>query len=124
MRTAHGVGYCFDVPELELSVSAARFLLWVGEELVQLRVGENIIGRDPAANIVIDSPDVSRQHARLFVTEDHVVIEDLGSKNGTFIDAVPVEKPRVLHAPEEIMIGKTRIQLRMRGSVKSTITTK
>jgi hypothetical protein len=124
VRAVHGVGYCFDVSDVDLSVSPSRFLLWIGDELVHLRSGENMIGRDPDATVVIDSPDVSRQHARLFVTDDHVVIEDLGSKNGTFIDSVRVEKPRILRAPEDITIGKTRVLLRMRGSVKSTMTAK
>jgi DNA-binding winged helix-turn-helix (wHTH) protein len=124
VRTVHGMGYSFDAPEVELSVSRSRFLLWLGEEVIPLPTGESIVGRDPAATVVIDSPDVSRQHVRLFVTEDHVVVEDLDSKNGTFIGSERVRAPRVLREPADIRVGKTRVLLRMRGDAKSTITAK
>lgn len=124
VRTVHGVGYSFDASDAELAVAPSRFLLWIGDEVVHLRTGENIVGRDPDAAVVIDSPDVSRQHVRLFVSDDHVVIEDIGSKNGTFIGSVRVDAPRVVRAPEDITVGKTRVLLRMRGNVDSTKTAK
>jgi DNA-binding winged helix-turn-helix (wHTH) protein len=122
VRTAHGVGYSFDGRAVDVLASPSRFLLWLGDEAVYLKCGETIVGRDPDATVVIDSPDVSRQHVRLFVTDDHVVVEDLGSKNGTFIDSEPIREPRVVRAAADIVIGKTRLLLRMRGDVKSTIT--
>lgn len=124
VRTAHGVGYSFNAGEVELSLSPSSFLLWLGDFVVHLKTGETIIGRGPDATVVIDSPDVSRQHARLFVTEDQVLVEDLGSKNGTFIDSERVLAPRLLRGPAEIVIGKTRVLLRKHGSGESTITAK
>ena len=53
---------------------------------IDLFAGPMIIGRDPACDIVIESPAVSRRHARIEVNGDRVFIEDLGSSNGTFID--------------------------------------
>lgn len=121
LRTVHGVGYAFDARDVEMSTGVSAFVLWNGNEAIHLPMGEAIIGRDPAATVVIDSSDVSRQHARLFVNDDHVTIEDLGSKNGTFVGTERVIAPRVLRGDEDgIRIGKTPLLLRKRGSVQST----
>lgn len=122
VRTVHGIGYSFEGRDVDLSLSVSRFLLWIGEEVIPLRTGETIVGRDPTATVVIDSPDVSRQHVRLFVSDDHVVVEDLRSKNGTYIDSVRLDAPRILDSPHDITVGKTPVLLRMRGNVRSTIT--
>lgn len=124
LRTARGVGYAFDARDAQVSTGVSPFVLWIGDRAIHLQPGEAIIGRDPAAAVVIDSSDVSRQHARLFVSDDHVTIEDLGSKNGTFVGSERLSAPRVLRGIEdEIIVGKTSILLRKRGSVESTVTT-
>ena len=46
---------------------------------------EAIIGRDPAADIRVDHPTVSRRHARITLGADGVFIQDLGSTNGTLV---------------------------------------
>jgi pSer/pThr/pTyr-binding forkhead associated (FHA) protein len=51
-----------------------------------LNLGSWILGRDPQADVVVDSLDVSRRHARLHVRVDAAAIEDLDSANGTFVD--------------------------------------
>lgn len=69
-----------------------------------LAPGDNVIGRDPEAEISIDSPDISRRHARLQVTADAVLLTDLGSKNGVIANGQPIEG--------EVIIGHgTRFQL-------------
>ena len=123
LRTVHGVGYSFDARNVEVSLGASPFVLWIGDEAIHLHLGEAIIGRDPAAAVVVDSSDVSRQHARLFVNDDSVVIEDLGSKNGTYVGSERLSAPRVLRGlDDEIIVGKTSLLLRRRGSVQSTVT--
>lgn len=47
-----------------------------------LAPGRHVVGRDPGATVVLRGADVSRQHASVTVTEDAVVVADLGSKNG------------------------------------------
>jgi DNA-binding winged helix-turn-helix (wHTH) protein len=123
LRTVHGLGYSFDARDVQISTGVSPFILWKGAEATHLQPGEAIIGRDPAATIVIDSSDVSRQHARLFISDDHVTIEDLGSKNGTFVGSERLLAPRTLQGiDDEITIGKTSLLLRKRGSLASTIT--
>ena len=50
-----------------------------------------MVGRLDSADIAIKSPDLSRQHARLHVSADGVRVEDLGSRNHTFVDGTQVE---------------------------------
>jgi two-component system NtrC family sensor kinase len=58
-----------------------------GERLQELELGQGIhvIGRDASCDIVLDDKTVSRQHARITVDGDSVTVEDLESRNGTFI---------------------------------------
>ncbi len=50
-----------------------------------------IMGRDPMADISLNDPEVSRQHAKLIRTESGYDLEDLGSTNGTFINGIQIE---------------------------------
>ena len=49
-----------------------------------------LVGRHPSADIRLEDPSVSRFHARLHVEPDRVLIRDLGSTGGTFVDGTPV----------------------------------
>ncbi|RPJ49853.1 MAG: FHA domain-containing protein [Chloroflexi bacterium] len=55
-----------------------------------------VLGRDAACDLVISDRQVSRFHARISWTGDGVVLEDLGSKNGTFHNSVRLEEPVLL----------------------------
>lgn len=122
VRTVYGVGYGFDARDTSKAWSSSRFVLWIRNDVFPLALGETIIGRDADCAVVIDSTDVSRHHARLFVSEDHVTVEDLGSKNGTFVSGDQLRAPRVLRGAEDLLIGRTAVLLRKRGSLKSTAT--
>jgi adenylate cyclase len=51
-----------------------------------LETGETVVGRQPACDLVIDDPSVSRHHAKLTVSRGQCKLEDLNSRNGTFVD--------------------------------------
>jgi DNA-binding winged helix-turn-helix (wHTH) protein len=90
IRTLHRVGYAFigdGIVAGQAPATGARVsrLMWRGESLA-VPAGESVIGRDRACAIHMDADSVSRHHARLNATEDVVSIEDLGSKNGTWVD--------------------------------------
>ncbi len=51
------------------------------------------IGRDPGCDVVVPDRQVSRYHARLTPTDDGVLLEDLGSKNGTYYEGKRVLDP-------------------------------
>jgi DNA-binding winged helix-turn-helix (wHTH) protein len=93
IRTVHRVGYALELPlaqrEPAMPSVAARWLT-VGQRRLSLATGENIVGRDEAANVRLDDPMVSRRHARIVVSGSGALIEDLGSKNGTFVDGQPI----------------------------------
>ncbi len=55
--------------------------------------GDNVIGRDSAAEVYVDAVDISRRHARVRVDADAVEVEDLGSKNGVLVDGKAIIGP-------------------------------
>ena len=60
-----------------------------------LAEGEHVLGRDPDVEFFLNSPGVSRRHARIRISSGQATIEDLGSKNGTFVGDARVDGPRV-----------------------------
>jgi len=85
-----------------------RVACWLisGPSTIPLRPGETVIGRAADADVVIESPKVSRRHARVLVDGDRAVIEDLGSTNGTSVNGSRLEAPRELLHGDEIQIGR------------------
>jgi DNA-binding winged helix-turn-helix (wHTH) protein len=91
---------------IELGAEASRFwLAGAGLELM-LRQGINLIGRAPDAEIRIESPKISRRHARITVDGDAAVVEDLGSKNGTFVGDTRIETPTPLVHRDQLRLGR------------------
>ena len=64
-----------------------------------------VIGRGDDCHIVIDDRQASRHHARITQTEDGYVLEDLASKNGTFLNGQPLTVPTVLRDGDEVGIA-------------------
>ncbi len=67
---------------------------------------EVFLGRDLSNDIPISDPEISRRHARFLMRADGIVIEDLGSTNGTFINGMRVSAPQVLHSGDVITFGE------------------
>ena len=65
------------------------------------------IGRDPDCEVSIPNRFVSSHHARLYPHEGALLIEDLGSKNGTLVNGEPVASARALAAGDRIQVGDT-----------------
>jgi hypothetical protein len=70
--------------------------------------GSLVIGRDVECDIVIPDRQVSRQHARITKGNNGVILEDLGSKNGTFLNNQVLSKPVKLFESDEIAIALTQ----------------
>ena len=121
IRTVHGFGYAFAAKGGAASAPAS-FAVRLGDKLLPLHDGENIIGRDPEAAIIIDSPDVSRHHARLVVSDDAVTLEDLGSKNGTFVAGERLTVPKAVRDGDEITVGRTLLLIEHLRDPASTAT--
>lgn len=72
---------------------------------IPLGQGAVSIGRLPSNSVPIDNPAVSGQHARVLVEGGQFVLEDLNSRNGTFVNNKPVNK-HILQEGDQIAIGK------------------
>lgn len=107
VRTVHGFGYAFleSVVEEPAPGSPSHFRLVWGNRGIPLVEGENRIGRAGDATVSIDSIRVSRHHARITVSGGEAVLEDLGSKNGTFVGGRRIDRPMGLTHGDEIGVG-------------------
>jgi DNA-binding winged helix-turn-helix (wHTH) protein len=77
-----------------------------------LNQGSNVIGRTAEAAVCIDRTEVSRCHARILVQGTTATLEDLGSKNGTFLNGQRLQQPAVLADGDEIWIGRSVARFR------------
>jgi len=66
-----------------------------------------LIGRGPECDIVVPDRQISRQHARITRTRDAVLVEDLGSKNGTHVNGVRIEAPTRLQDGDVVQVAFT-----------------
>jgi DNA-binding winged helix-turn-helix (wHTH) protein len=127
VRTVHGFGYAFCGPaadargKLEPVGSFACGILWGGRE-IGLAEGDNLVGRAADCHVRIDSPRISRHHACIHVAEAGALIEDLGSKNGTYVRERRAEGPIRLADGDEICVGSAVLIFRAGGSLGSTET--
>jgi len=78
-------------------------------ELVQREV---LVGRDQGCDIVIDDDSVSRQHARLVLENGSYVIEDLQSRNGTYVNGEKIDGKVPLSDADDVAIGITAFTFR------------
>lgn len=123
IRTVHGFGYAF-AAEARNSVKPdlARSATWIifnGREQA-LGEGEHVIGRDGNVAVTLRAPSVSRRHAKIVIAGDAATIEDLGSKNGTYLCGVPVRSRLALTDRDRIRIG--RFELTYRSITESAST--
>ena len=72
---------------------------------------ELIIGRSKTADVGISDRFLSRQHARLYRVDDGWLIEDLGSRNGTFVNGVPAEGPTAVTAGDIITMSASMVKV-------------
>ena len=127
IRTVHRFGYafCASVPNAPgQSVSRTGLGYWLTWEARQipLHSGENILGREPDAAVWLDSATVSRQHARIMISEHRATLEDLGSKNGTYVRGARVTGLFGLVDGDEIHLGSLVLRFRMPSEAGSTAT--
>jgi diguanylate cyclase (GGDEF)-like protein len=72
----------------------------------KLKPGGNSLGRKPDNDIVIPDESASRAHAEIFCQEDSLVITDMNSTNGTYVNHERISGPKVLRSKDQIRIGK------------------
>jgi DNA-binding winged helix-turn-helix (wHTH) protein len=128
IRTVQRFGYAFsglitepDGVQNPSRRSAACWLAWQGERVL-LKRGENVLGRDPAADVRVDAVGVSRRHAMIVIDHDAALLHDLGSKNGTYANDVQVDSPVGLVDGAEIRLGPAVLRFHQLANVTSTQT--
>jgi hypothetical protein len=115
IRTVHGFGYAFAAEAHDVGThDVVRVVNWVvvsGRELA-LDDGEHVIGRDKDAAVMLNSPTVSRRHAKIIITGEIARLHDLGSKNGTYVRDQRVSAPVELVDGDRIRVGAFEITFR------------
>jgi DNA-binding winged helix-turn-helix (wHTH) protein len=118
IRTMHRFGYWFIATVSEGALGAARathgkyWVLWDTRQ-IPLNPGDNVLGRAPDAEVWIDAPGVSRHHARICVQDTTATIEDLESKNGTYLAGQRITTPSALTDGDQIRLGSVVITFRI-----------
>jgi DNA-binding winged helix-turn-helix (wHTH) protein len=117
VQTVHGFGYRFataGVVEVKADVAEAVCRLLGPNLEFHITNGTHIVGRDEGVAIRIPSAKVSRQHARVVVNGLEVIIEDLNSKNGTFVRRQRITQATPLQRGDEVQIGPVTLVLDVR----------
>jgi DNA-binding winged helix-turn-helix (wHTH) protein len=126
LRTFHRYGYAFcgdavKAPAFDMPLrvhSTCRLETPSGPVL--LREGDNTIGREEGCEVWVDSTTVSRRHARIRLADGRATIEDLGSKNGTFVRGAKIAGPAELADGDTVEVGSVRLLFRTSASSKTT----
>jgi hypothetical protein len=118
IRRAIGDAFCGTAVDVQPSHAPVQALLcWVvwNRKTCQLSEGDNVIGRDPRSDIWVDVPGVSRRHAIIRVNSSNrrVMLEDLGSTNGTFVRRAPVDGEVALTDGDLIRVGTVDLTVRL-----------
>jgi DNA-binding winged helix-turn-helix (wHTH) protein len=118
IRTVSRFGYSF-VGSVQESCPAApeetrrtAHRLLRGDRDLLLSFGENLIGRGEDCSVWVDDLAVSRHHARIVIDQEGARIEDLESRNGTFVMGVRIATPSALADGDLIRIGEASMIFR------------
>ena len=126
IRTLHRVGYAF-VGEATVTgappvtAEPAGRLIWRGT-VFDVSVGESVIGRDRGCAIQMDADSVSRRHARLRVSPQGAWVEDLHSKNGTWIDGERIHDAVALADGASFKVGSETVRFEIGADHRPTKT--
>jgi DNA-binding winged helix-turn-helix (wHTH) protein len=108
IRTVQRFGYAFGV---ELTPASVHLLVQ-GDRQFPLAPGENVLGRDPKADVTIASTTVSRRHAIITIEGNEATLVDLQSKNGTRVAGREVVEPVALFDGAVIQVGRVEVTYR------------
>jgi DNA-binding winged helix-turn-helix (wHTH) protein len=116
VRTIHGFGYAFAGKIPDERTQPDRYMVTYMKSDIPLGDGQHLVGRDPAAAVRLEGSVVSRQHARIIIAGQSATIEDLDSKNGTYIGETRLTGPRELRSGDVIRIGDVTFAFRSIGA--------
>ncbi|OFW60637.1 MAG: hypothetical protein A2133_05695 [Actinobacteria bacterium RBG_16_64_13] len=94
----------------DYGLARQTIVIRAGNRVREFTQGRVIVGRARDADFRIDNPDVSRRHAVISWSKGSVVLEDLGSTNGTMVNGYPVSSA-VVGPDDDIVIGDCRMRV-------------
>jgi DNA-binding winged helix-turn-helix (wHTH) protein len=128
IRTVHRVGYSFHgsasvvMDETGMVSGVSRFFLVIDGREMALNDGDNIIGRGEDCQVLVNTPTVSRRHARIKIASGVALISDLGSKNGTLVGGVALRGIARLKDGDEVQVGEVKMDFRVFDRARPTKT--
>jgi DNA-binding winged helix-turn-helix (wHTH) protein len=125
IRTVRRFGYAFCAPVVRTDAAASvaarnAWIIW-GNRSIAVAEGETILGRALDAAIRFDVPGVSRRHARIRVDGAALVVEDLDSRNGTYVRGERISGRAALADGDELRIGPVSMIIRLVSPDTSTL---
>ena len=127
LRTVFRFGYRFvgeveaDAESTPSRISGAQPCLVFDDRCVPLLQGNNVIGRAPDTTIRCEVSGVSRHHARIILSRGVATLEDMGSKNGTFVGDLRITSVQ-LSDGDEIRLGNAHLIFRVEPPLDPTDT--
>lgn len=122
VRTIHGVGYAFNAEVSDAAPPAVAAWLVGPTSRTAVPDGHSVIGREGDDVLALDSPTISRRHARLEVSAGTAMVEDLGSKNGTYVNEERVAGMQPLKEGDTLRFGSVVFTFRFARPGTSTQT--
>ncbi|MGA0130953.1 MAG: FHA domain-containing protein, partial [Candidatus Nanopelagicales bacterium] len=101
-----------DIPEL-IEEKKPVYEIVFGGEAIELSSGTFAVGRGENVSIQVPDSGVSRKHLQIVVTDDEIIVEDLNSTNGTFINGKQINAFKVTE-PVSINLGSSKIEIRIK----------
>jgi predicted component of type VI protein secretion system len=92
----------------DMGLEGRVIIVTAGEEVLQFRQARVIVGRSKEADVQVDDPNVSRKHAAIYWNNGRIMIDDLGSTNGTMVNGYPVTRT-MLRPTDIVAIGESRL---------------
>jgi DNA-binding winged helix-turn-helix (wHTH) protein len=128
IRTVPRFGYAFcahveQLPDPANGASAQTiyWLLWATRSFA-LADGPNIIGREPGVDVLLDVVGISRRHAQITIDGSQAILEDLGSKNGTFVGGQLSSVATPLADGDRIQFGQAALMFKKASASRGTET--
>ena len=92
---------------------------YIGDETIshEFVVPELVVGRDKSCDLMLDEKTVSAEHARLSYHHGNWWVEDLQSRNGTFLNLELLAAQAVLTSGDELQVGQVKLRIEISGNI-------